>query len=118
VAGFLDDPDPVVRAAAGLALGEARKAEALDPLRRRWGQEADPEVRKPLVLAMAMLRTPESREALVGVIASGKPAEAVEAIEALGIYKHDAAVRAQVEAAAGARNDPSVSRAMRTAFPS
>src|SRR5206468_11562769 len=111
VGRFLEDDDAAVRAGAALALGESRKPEAMEPLRRRIGQEADDEARRPLMLAVAMLRTPEAREALLGVIRSGRAADAVAAVEGLGIYRRDGEVRAQVLAAAKERTEAAIVQA-------
>ena len=113
---FLNDPDPGVRSVAALALGESRKPAALEPLAGRLKAETDPEVRKPLALAVAMLRTPESRELLLSLIRGGRPADAADAVEAMGLYKHDGTVRAAVEEAVRRQGDADTARALRTAF--
>jgi HEAT repeat protein len=116
VGRFLENDDAGVRAGAALALGESRKLEALGPLRRRIGPETDDEARRPLMLAVAMLRTPEAREALLGVIRSGRVADAVAAVEGLGIYRRDAEVKAQVLAAAKERAEAAVGQAIGKTF--
>lgn len=117
VARFLDDDDPAVRGTAALALGDSRKPAALEPLLTQLKREREGDVRRPLMLAVAMLRTPESREALLEVIRTGQQLDAVDAVEALAIYRSDATVRAQVEAAVMPRNDPGIIRPFRAAFP-
>lgn len=111
VAQFLDDADDAVRSAAALELGESRKPEALAPLRDRLRVETEDTVRRPILLAIAMLRTPEARETLLSLIASAKPAIAAEAVEAMGIYRADPATRAQVASAVQTRNAAEVARA-------
>src|SRR3954447_6630551 len=98
VGRFLDSPLPGIPAGAALALGESRQPEALDLLRRHWDRGADPADRQTVLVAVAMLRLPQSLEFLLSLVRTGAAQDAAEAIEALGLYKHDPAVRDQVEA--------------------
>lgn len=117
VARFLNDVDESVRGAAALALGESRQAEALEPLRARLKREPEADVRKVLLVAMAMLRSPESVEHLLAVLASSRAPDAVAAVEALGIYRHDAAVRAKVHEVVKTRGEEPLQRAFAKSFP-
>src|SRR3954453_4821620 len=98
VGRFLDSPLPGIPAGAALALGESRQPEALDLLRRHWDRGVDPADRQTVLVAAAMLRLPQSLEFLVFLVRPAAAQDAAEAIEALGLYKHDPAVRTQVEA--------------------
>jgi hypothetical protein len=115
---FLESPLPGIPAGAALALGESRQPEALELLRRQWDRGAsDPDDRKALLVAAAMLRLPQSLEFLLSVVRTAAAQDAADAVEALGLYKHDPAVRAQVEAALKDRPEPAPQRAFRSAFP-
>jgi HEAT repeat protein len=117
VGRFLDSPLPAIPAGAALALGESRQPEALDLLRRHWDRGVDPADRQTVLVAVAMLRLPQSLEFLLSLVRTGAAQDAAEAIEALGIYRHDPAVREQVEAAVRDRTEPGPQRAFRSAFP-
>jgi HEAT repeat protein len=117
VATFLGSHEEAVRDAAALALGESRQPAALEALRAAWDRGADPDFRRPLLLAVALLRLPESLAFLLEQVRAGRAADAAAAVEALGIYKHDAAARAQVEAAVNGRGEGPPVRAFRRAFP-
>ena len=56
VARFLDRPEPEVAEAAALALGGARREEALPILSAWWERTLDPALRRSALLAIAMLK--------------------------------------------------------------
>jgi HEAT repeat protein len=117
VARFLDDVDESIRGYAALALGESRQAEALEPLRARLKREPEADVRRAMLVALAALRSAESVDHLVKFVSSARPADAAAAVEALGIYRHDAAVRARLEEALNQRRDETLRRAFAKSFP-
>jgi hypothetical protein len=113
VARFLDAGEGDVADAAALALGESRRAEAFDVLRAHWERaSADPARRGPFLLALGLLRRPESIELLLSVVRDGTDPAAYDAIEALALYRHDPAVTPRVEQAVRERG----SAALRAAF--
>jgi HEAT repeat protein len=118
VARFLDDVDDSIRGYAALALGESRQAEALEPLRARFKRESEPDVRRVILVAVATLRSPESVEHLLSVIASARSPDAIAALEALGIYRHDAAIRTKVDEVVKKRGDEALQRSFAKSFPS
>ena len=90
--------DDVARAAA-LALGEARRPDAVAALRERLTGEARRDVRHAILLALATSRDDAAFEALLDLVARGSAADSKAAVEALRIYDHDAALQGRVEAA-------------------
>jgi hypothetical protein len=65
---------------------------------------------------MATLRREDALEHLLGVLRSGGVPSAERAIEALGLYRGDDALRARVREAVGSRGDLSLRRAVERAF--
>jgi HEAT repeat protein len=112
VAEFLSDDAPELRDAAALALGESRLAAALPPLRQAFDRESDAGSRKQIVLAAAMLRTPEAVEWLVWLVTSAPIADAVAAVEALRSYRSDAALAARVRNAVAERRSAVLDQAL------
>jgi hypothetical protein len=73
--------------AIALALGESRLPGAWPLLHDWWKQVTAPELRRSGLLAMALLRLDPALDFLIEVIATGSPADAIEAIAALRIYQ-------------------------------
>jgi HEAT repeat protein len=112
VASFLGDEAPELRDAAALALGESRLPAALAPLRQAFDRESDAGSRKQIVLAAAMLRTPEAVEWLVWLVTSATVADAIAAVEALRSYRSDAALAARVRNAVAERRSEVLDQAL------
>lgn len=89
VSEFLRDTNQQVQELVALVLGESRQPEALDPLQNWWQGVQDPELRITGLLAIAMLRTDEAFQFLLGLVADGSDQTAQEAIQALEIYRQD-----------------------------
>jgi len=106
----------IVRDAAALAIGASRHGQAFEVLRQHWRSALPAEFRRTLLLAMATIRTPEALATLLGLIASENWACAVEAVEALGLYAHDAAMCQKVKAAVEACGDRRVAEAFGKVF--
>ncbi|MBI3270731.1 MAG: HEAT repeat domain-containing protein [Planctomycetes bacterium] len=113
---FLDDDDPDVRASSALALGETRQVAALDALRAHLIRERSPESRSALLVAAAGMRLPESIDWLVSLVQSQRPDTAVFAVEALAIFRGDAAVSSRVAQAARDRTEPAIREAFERRF--
>ncbi|MBD1852089.1 hypothetical protein [Leptolyngbya sp. FACHB-711] len=75
--------------AAVLALSESQLNEAFLILRDWWQGIRDPQLRKTGILAISTLRQPEAIQFLLTLIAEGKPEDAKEATEAMGIHIQD-----------------------------
>jgi len=96
-----DDRD-VARAAA-IALGEARRPEAVVALRERLPGEERPDVRHAVILALATSRDDAAFDTLLALVTRGVAADSKAAVEALGLYSHDEALQHRVRAALDAR---------------
>jgi hypothetical protein len=116
VAGFLRARGPEAAESAALALGESRLPAAFEPL-RDWAFDVAGTGRERVAfIAMATLRREDALEHLLGVLRSGGVPSAERAIEALGLYRGDDALRARVREAVGSRGDLSLRRAVERAF--
>ncbi|KAI9134338.1 HEAT repeat domain-containing protein [Acaryochloris sp. CCMEE 5410] len=89
VSEFLRDTNQQIQELVALVLGESRQPAALDPLQHWWQGIQDPELRITGLLAIAMLRTDEAFQFLLGLVADGSDKTAQEAIQALEIYRQD-----------------------------
>jgi len=103
-----DDRD-VARAAA-MALGEARRPEAVGSLRARLPHEDRLDVRHAIVVALATSRDDAAIDALLALIARGSAADSNAAIGALELYAHDEALQRRVETAVAARRPAAKTR--------
>jgi hypothetical protein len=95
--------DRDVARAAAMALGEARRPEAVAALRARLPGEDRPDVRHAIVLGLATSRDDAAVGALLELIARGSAADSTAAVEALRLYAHDDALQRRVQAALDAR---------------
>jgi len=113
-----DDPVPFVaeRMASGnrdvgrgaaMALGEARRPEAVGALRAHLPREDRPDVRHAIILALATSRDDEAVAVLLELVARGAPADSKAAVEALGLYSHDETLQRRVRAALDGRRSAS-----------
>lgn len=106
VAGYLRATDEDLMQAAALALGESRLAGAFPYLLRAWEGTVAAPAKRAILLSIAMLRNPEAVEFLTGRLQEEREAIAEYVLEALEIYRGDAAVRARVVAIVEARKLP------------
>ena len=56
VLGYCTHADVVIRESAAIAIGESRLPQAFECLRKRWDDEADPALRRTLLLPIALVR--------------------------------------------------------------
>lgn len=103
VAGHLDSSDDDTARAAALALGDARRADAVAALSACLPREARPSVRQAVILALATSRRDEAFDLLLDVVASGSATDSSAALEALRLYPHDEALQRRVQDAIGRR---------------
>jgi HEAT repeat protein len=105
-----DDPVPFVaeRLASGnrdvargaaMALGEARRPDAVGALRERLVGEDRPDVRHAIIIALATSRDDEAFAVLLELVARGPAADSKAAVEALRLYPHDEALQRRLQAA-------------------
>jgi len=116
VVAYLDRKSEAEAECAAIALGGSRLPAAFEPLRARAEAFTLANRRRALLLGIALLRRDDAWGYLVERIADGAPATAVAAIDALGTFRHDEALRDRVLQAAAARGDVRILDTARTTF--
>ena len=107
VAERLASRDRDVARAAAIALGEARRPEAVGALREHLPREDRPDVRHAIILALATSRDEDAFAVLLEMVARGSAPDSKAAAAALGLYAHDEALQRRVQSAlAGRRPAP------------
>jgi len=112
VARRLDAKDTATREAAALALGGSRRREAFEVLRQWWDRTPEPDLRRTALLAMAMLKHDEPIDFLIALVAEANGPTARDAIAALALYRHDAALCERVRQTAAQRDDVDLTAAL------
>ena len=106
VAGYLGHADDAVRELAALALGESRLDGALAPLMEAWnGVLLGEELRRTLLRAAAAHRSEAAFDWLLTVVADARVPVALEVVEALAVYRHNAKLKQRLEGAVRDRGD-------------
>jgi len=116
VSRLLDGATKETREAAALALGGSRLPEAFEVLREWWQRTVSVELRHTALLAIAMLRRDQPLEFLLSLVAEGSGLDARDAIAALGLYRHDDALRERVVDMVRRRKDVDLKKALAEAF--
>ncbi len=98
VAGFLHRDDPAVQGAAAVALGESHLVQAFPFLETAWEDALGADLKKTLLLSIALLRHERALEFLLSLLVSGGWA-GKDALEAVGMYRDDKRLWSRVEAA-------------------
>lgn len=101
VAERLDDEDLGVRELAAIALGDSRRANALDVLLGRMGRLVRASDRAPYFTALALHRSEPALRALLAFLEGPRPT-AIAALEALAVRRFEPDVVERVEGAARA----------------
>ena len=84
---------------AALALGESRLDAALAPLKQAWsGVLLGDEFRRALLRAAAAHRSEAAFDWLLEIAADARPAAALEVVEALAVYRHNAKLKERLDA--------------------
>jgi HEAT repeat protein len=115
-AKFLDSIDPSIQDAAAVAIGSTRLPEALEILQLRAVSERDQEMRRSLMLGIAMTRLPGAVECLISTIRDGNVERAMQAVEAMRIYRYDEAVTNRIAEIVEARGEERVGEMFRRTF--
>ncbi len=106
VASYLGHADDAVRELAALALGESRLDAALAPLKEAWnGVLVSEDLRRTLLRAAAAHRSEAAFDWLLTVVADARVPVALEAVEALAVYRHNAKLKQRLEGAVRDRGD-------------
>ena len=99
VAKRLASSDLDIARAAALALGEARRPEAVSSLREHVVREDRPDVRHAIILALATSRDEGALSVLLDLVTGGGAADSKATAEALRLYRHDEALQRRLHAA-------------------
>jgi hypothetical protein len=91
------------REAAAIALGESHLEAAFAPLRDACERAVLPVDRKAPLLGLSLLRSDAAWSYLLELVRAAAPEHARQAMEALAVFRHDAALRERVLAAAEER---------------
>jgi HEAT repeat protein len=111
VARFLDSNLETTREDAALAIGASRQPGAFALLRDRYLAGRNPSLAPMLLLGIATVRSPEAVQFLLARVEEESRSLAVEAIRAMGIFRHDQALRAKVSEIVDRRSDEMLRRA-------
>jgi len=88
-----------IREAAILSLGESRRPDAVDWLRKRFDEVADGGSKKAILLALATSRTEPAIEFVLDVIRNGSGKASAMAVSAMEVNRGDRRVQEEVEKA-------------------
>lgn len=116
VTGFLKSSDTLLVESAAIALGESHDENAFPVLREAWESSVGLETAGALALAMALNRTDQALDYLIGAIDGSNPGSPRKAIEAMSIYSGDERLEERVRQAADSRRDRAVFEAYQRAF--
>jgi hypothetical protein len=105
VAGFMKNDNDAIVEAAALALGESQLAQALPFLEAAWEDTFDRDLRKSFLTSIALLRYEEALAFLESLIVEGPQAHAVDALEALNLYREDQRIWRRVQKAVETRGE-------------
>jgi hypothetical protein len=106
VAAYLAHDDATVRELAALELGESRQDGALGHLKEAWGGVLlSDEFRRALLRAAAAHRSEAAFDWLLEIVADARVAIAIEVLEALAVYRHNAKLKERLAAAVRERDD-------------
>ncbi|MEO8466184.1 MAG: hypothetical protein ABI640_12645 [Gammaproteobacteria bacterium] len=109
VAAHLDAADEAVREFAALALGDSRLDAALPPLKAAWQQPLQSRsVRRALLRAAVAHRSEAALAWLLSLAAESRVETALEVVEALALYKHNATLATRLDAVLVERGEPSL----------
>ncbi len=104
VAKFLVNRDAAIAEAAALALGDSRLQEALPALREAAERPGNRDLRRTLLLAIALLRREPAIDYLLGRVADADAQTAADAAAALDMYRQDAVLQERLRRALAGRS--------------
>jgi HEAT repeat protein len=114
VASFFAYEDPAIAESAVLTLGESRLDGALELLREGWECSLDQDLRRFILLAIAMLRYDEAIDFLLSLLKDASPGIAQDAIAALEMYQNDEKIWGKVQKIVEVRDDIDLSAVTRS----
>lgn len=105
VSALLQGDNAMTAEMAALALGESRHPQAAGILIDWHAQLVEPERRHPILTALALLRTDDAQEYLLELVATAPKGVALDAAQALSVYRSDLTLWQRVERRILRRND-------------
>lgn len=105
VAGFMKHEDVAIVEAAALAMGESQLPQAFPFLETAWEDTFDRELRKTFLTSIALLRQEAAIVFLESLIREGPRVHALDALEAVNMYREDARIWRRVQNAVKARDE-------------
>jgi hypothetical protein len=102
--------------AAALALGESRLPGALPILKDAIEGLASGKLRDSALLGAALLRSDEANAYLVSLVEEGPEGQAIAALNALALHRHDAKLVERIQQAAAGRRSKKVAAALADKF--
>jgi hypothetical protein len=116
VANYLTASDLLIVEGAALALGESRDPQAFALLRDLWEDTLDQELKKLLLLPMALSRCDDAFDFLLDVVACEYRDYAAAAVKALRVYADSQEQCEKIQHVVVARHDRSVTEAYENEF--
>jgi HEAT repeat protein len=104
VAEFLESDDDAVVETALLALGNSRRAEAYELLKKFWEGRRRNELRETALVAMALLRFSAATDFLLALLGDAPESSALRALSALAVLDYDPRIRESVAVIVRRRN--------------
>lgn len=105
VARFLEHKSLDVAESAALAIGSSREPEAFEILKRHYEAHITPERRDILLLPIALIRSDNALNFLLGVVREAHAATTERALKALAIFRAEEAARNAIRAAVWDRDE-------------
>jgi len=116
VANYLTASDVLITEGAALALGESRDPQAFGLLRDVWEDTLDQELKKLLLLPMALSRCDDAFQFLLDVVACEYKDYAAAAVKALRVYADSEEQREKIQHTVTTRHDLLVTEAYNNEF--
>jgi hypothetical protein len=116
VAGYLHHPDLLLVEGAALALGESHDPQAFGLLRDRWEETLDQELKKLLLLPIALNRSEPAFEFLLDVVACEYREYAAAAVKALGVCSDTEEQREKIGHIVATRRDARITETYQQEF--
>ena len=113
VASALRGESAPIAEAAALALGESRLREALPILKEALDGASAERDRRSLLTAISLLRSDEAIETLVALVEKAPEAQAVAALGALALHRHDPKIADRARRVVEARGSRRLREALR-----
>jgi HEAT repeat protein len=103
---FLSNPGGAICIEAACALAQAAEPQALAVIRQKWGEWADGELRRAVVVSLGASPLPEAAEFLLSLVSSSPVEIAQDALVALSSSRYRAGFRQRALETVATRSDP------------